>query len=74
MKRCVFCGRHRITGRSISHSHKSVKRVFYPNLQYKKIFFNGKYEKQWVCTDCLKKGKDLEGIKIKEHQIKELLS
>ncbi|MCS7184463.1 MAG: 50S ribosomal protein L28 [bacterium] len=69
MKVCVYCGKHRITGFSVSHSHKATKRVFYANLQHKKIFYNGRYQKVWVCTNCLKSAKDLNSIKVKEDLI-----
>ncbi|MBD3264120.1 MAG: 50S ribosomal protein L28 [Candidatus Omnitrophica bacterium] len=69
-RRCEICGKRALTGNSISRRGLAkkkggvgkkttgiTKRKFYPNLQPKKIFSQGKVKKILVCTKCIKSGK-----------------
>ncbi|MFO8053105.1 MAG: 50S ribosomal protein L28 [Candidatus Omnitrophota bacterium] len=69
-RKCFICGKGSISGNSISRKGKAKKqggvgkkttginkRKFHPNLQPKKIVYEGKIKKVLVCTKCLKKGK-----------------
>lgn len=49
-KQCEICNKKPQSGNSVSHSHRKVRRKFYPNLQTKKI--EGK--KITICTSCIK--------------------
>ena len=51
-KVCDICGKHAVAGRTISHSHRTVK----PNIQRVSIVKDGRRQKMNVCTRCLKKG------------------
>ncbi|HUT86085.1 MAG TPA: 50S ribosomal protein L28 [Elusimicrobiales bacterium] len=54
--RCKICGKGVTSGNSVSHSNKKTKRKFRPNLQTKKIKIDGKTQRQYVCTNCIKSG------------------
>lgn len=53
-KVCYICGKGKVSGNQISHSHIATKRTFSANLQKKSIEVDGKPEKQYICTKCLK--------------------
>ncbi|MFH1504031.1 MAG: 50S ribosomal protein L28 [Candidatus Omnitrophota bacterium] len=66
-RRCEICGKKALTGTSISRRGLAkkkggvglkttgiTKRKFFPNLQPKKAFINGKVKKILVCAKCLK--------------------
>lgn len=53
---CEICGKHPVSGHSISHSHRVTLRKFRPNIQKVTIVQNGRKKKMNVCTRCLKKG------------------
>ncbi len=55
--KCVICGKKSSSGNKISHSHKSSKRKFRPNLQKIKIVLDGKKVHNYVCTKCIKSGR-----------------
>jgi len=55
--KCVICGKKSTSGNTISHSHKSSKRKFKPNLQKIKIVLDGKKVHTYVCTRCIKSGR-----------------
>ncbi len=69
-RRCAICGKKAVTGNSISRRGLAkkkggvgkkttgiTKRKFYPNLQRKKVFINGKIKKILICAKCIKNGK-----------------
>lgn len=56
-RRCYVCGKGPITGSSISHSHRVIKRRFLPNLQKIRIATEEGMKRVYVCTKCLKAGK-----------------
>jgi large subunit ribosomal protein L28 len=55
--KCSICNKHSSSGNSISHSNKSSKRVFKPNLQKLHILLNNKKKHKYVCTSCIKSNK-----------------
>ncbi|MBC7327284.1 50S ribosomal protein L28, partial [bacterium] len=52
-----ICGKGPITGSSISHSHRVIKRRFLPNLQKVRIETEEGLKRVYVCAKCLKAGK-----------------
>ena len=54
---CEICGKKPITGNNVSHSHKSTKRRWLPNLQKVKTTKDGKTVALRVCTSCIKSEK-----------------
>ena len=53
-KTCDICGKHPITGSTISHAHNVNKRIFYPNLRTIKIGARGAGKRIKICMKCLK--------------------
>ena len=53
--RCYICGKKRVAGNSISHSGVRTKRIFSPNLQWKRIEVGGQKVRIRLCTKCLKR-------------------
>lgn len=51
---CEVCGKHPMSGRSISHAHNVNKRIFYPNLRTIKVGKNGARKRIKICMKCLK--------------------
>lgn len=69
-KRCVFCGKIPVMGRTYvrkgkprkeggggQHIARKNKRRFLPNLQPARILLNGLIKRILVCTKCIKKGR-----------------
>ena len=56
-KVCDICGKKPITGNNVSHSHKSTKRRWLPNLQKVKVKVDGETKSLRVCTSCIRSGK-----------------
>jgi large subunit ribosomal protein L28 len=67
---CVLCKKGEQTGKSVARKgqYKSkggtgskiarwTKRKFLPNLQKMRIILDGKAQRVYVCTKCIKKGK-----------------
>ncbi len=57
LTKCVICGKKSASGNKISHSHRASKRRFHANLQKLRIVLNGKNDKAYVCTSCIRSGK-----------------
>ena len=53
-KVCYICGKQRVSGNEVSHSHIATKRTFGANLQKKPVEVDGKLTKKYICTRCLK--------------------
>ncbi len=51
---CEICGKHPMSGKSITHAHNVNNRIFYPNLRTMKIEKNGINKKVKICMKCLK--------------------
>ncbi|MBI4059400.1 50S ribosomal protein L28 [Candidatus Microgenomates bacterium] len=61
--RCAICGKGKVVGRNVSHSGVHTRRVFLPNLHWKKIVLDGKKVQIKICTKCLKRMKKNAGSK-----------
>lgn len=59
-KECYVCGKSRVAGNQVSHSHIATKRTWGANLQKKPVDINGKLTKEYICTRCLKTIKNSE--------------
>jgi len=55
--KCFVCAKGSSSGNTVSHSNKSTKRLFRPNLQSLRIAVKGKKTKEYVCTACIRSGK-----------------
>lgn len=53
-KVCYICGKGKVSGNQVSHSHIETKRTWSANLQKKAIEVDGKLTKKNICTKCLK--------------------
>jgi len=56
-KICAICGKKPSFGHHRSHSMVATKRRFDPNLQRVRVLLQGKAQRAYVCTRCLKAGK-----------------
>ncbi|MDD4939369.1 MAG: 50S ribosomal protein L28 [Candidatus Omnitrophica bacterium] len=69
LKICAICGKSKAAGKSVvrkglakqkggtgSKITRSTARSFLPNLQKIRITLNGRVQKAYVCTKCIKKG------------------
>lgn len=54
-KTCEICGKHPMSGSSISHAHNVNKRIFYPNLRTVKMVVDGARKNVKICMKCLKR-------------------
>jgi large subunit ribosomal protein L28 len=62
MAKCDICGKGPQFGNKISHSHKTTKKKWLPNIQKVKVCINNSVKKINVCTKCLKAGKVKKSI------------
>jgi len=53
-KTCEVCGKHPMSGSTISHAHNVNKRKFLPNLRTIKTKTSGVTKKTKICMKCLK--------------------
>lgn len=51
---CSICGKGKMTGNNVSHSNVKTKRVTNPNIQKVQVEVDGKVQKTYVCTKCMK--------------------
>ena len=65
MKICEVFGKKVGHGNLVSHSHRSTKRIWRPNLQVMSLNVDGKEVKVRVCTKAMKtlKGKNPDQVK-----------
>jgi len=56
-RRCSICGKGPLIGNNISHAHNVTKRRFLPNLKKVRVEFDGKVQRAYVCTRCLRNDK-----------------
>lgn len=54
---CSICGKGATAGNSRSHALNITKRVFRPNIHKTTVEVNGKVEKAYVCSKCMKGSK-----------------
>lgn len=59
---CFVCGKTKVVGNQISHSHRVSKRVFKPNLQSVHALVEGQPRRIRVCTRCIRSGKVQKAI------------
>jgi large subunit ribosomal protein L28 len=55
-RECAICGKKPSTGSKISHAHNVSKRRWLPNLQKIRIELDGRSQRVYVCTRCIKGG------------------
>ena len=53
-KVCVICGKGKVSGNNVSHSHRKTKRTFEANVQKTKVEIDGTESTEYVCTRCLR--------------------
>ena len=54
-KKCDVCGKHPMSGKSVSHAHNVNNRIFYPNLRtIRTTTENGAPKRMKICMKCLK--------------------
>jgi len=69
LKKCAICGKSKWAGKSVvrkgmakskggtgSKIARATARKFLPNLQKIRVSLNGRLQKAYVCTKCIKKG------------------
>ncbi len=56
MAECYVCGKKKVSGNHVSHSHKKTKRVFKPNLQRIRVQTEKGPRRRYVCTRCIRSG------------------
>ena len=56
-KYCEVCGKGTISGHSITHSDRKIKRTWKPNVRTVTVVENGKTSRKTVCTRCIRSGK-----------------
>ena len=54
---CSVCGKGQMTGNTVSHSNIKTKRVSLPNLHKVEGEVDGKTQKVYMCTKCMKGSK-----------------
>ena len=53
-KTCEVCGKHPVSGNTVSHAHNVNKRIVFPNLRTIKANVEGTHRKIKICMKCLK--------------------
>ncbi|MBI4824070.1 MAG: 50S ribosomal protein L28 [Nitrospirae bacterium] len=53
---CRACGKKKVIGNNVSHANNRTKRQIQPNLQRMRIILDGKTERAYICTRCLRSG------------------
>lgn len=56
-KYCQVCGKGTISGNSITHSDRKIRRTWKPNVRTIAVVENGKTSRKTVCTRCMRTGK-----------------
>ncbi|MGH8104516.1 MAG: 50S ribosomal protein L28 [bacterium] len=54
-RKCHKCGKSALRGNKVSHSNRKTRRSWDPNLQEKRVFLNGKWQRIILCVKCLKR-------------------
>nr|WP_268869492.1 MULTISPECIES: 50S ribosomal protein L28 [Megasphaera] len=52
-----MCGKGKMAGMNVSHSHLKTKRTWKPNIQRVRAMVEGEVKRVNVCTRCLRSGK-----------------
>lgn len=53
-KVCAVCGKGRTSGNNVSHSNRKTKRTYGANVHKVNVEIDGKEERRYVCTRCLR--------------------
>lgn len=56
-KFCEVCGKGTVSGNSITHSDRKIKRTWKPNVRKITVVESGVSKKKFVCTRCMRSGK-----------------
>ncbi|NLN29512.1 MAG: 50S ribosomal protein L28 [Firmicutes bacterium] len=56
-RRCVVCQKQTGTGNNVSHSNRTSRRTWAPNVQKVRILVDKRPMRAYVCTRCLRAGK-----------------
>ncbi len=56
MAMCQVCGKKKVMGNNVSHANNKTKRQILPNLQRTKAIIEGRTQRVYVCTRCLRSG------------------
>ena len=56
-KVCIMCGKGKVAGNNVSHSHKKTKRTFNANVHKGTVVIDGEEREGYVCTRCLRTAK-----------------
>lgn len=59
-KVCSVCGKGKVAGKNVSHSHKKTNRTFNANVHKVTTETDGKVTREYVCTRCLRTSKKQE--------------
>ncbi len=54
---CDICDKGRLSGNTVSHSHRKGRRIWVPNLKKVKAVVDGTQKTLKVCTRCIRSGK-----------------
>lgn len=54
---CSICGKGKMSGNLVSHSNIKTRKASAPNVQKVTIELDGKAQKTYVCTKCMKGSK-----------------
>jgi len=54
MAKCEKCGKSPQFGHNVSHSKKATKRQFKPNIQRVRVMVDGREQRMYLCTRCLR--------------------
>ncbi|MCS7282815.1 MAG: 50S ribosomal protein L28 [Anaerolineae bacterium] len=54
MAKCELCGKGPQFGHNVSHSNRATKRRFNPNVQRVRVMWEGKSQRMYLCTRCLR--------------------
>jgi large subunit ribosomal protein L28 len=55
-KFCEVCGKGTVSGNSITHSDRKIKRTWKPNVRKIRVLQNGVPSRKFVCTRCIRSG------------------
>ena len=54
---CSICGKGKMSGNLVSHSEIKTRKASAPNVQKVSVEINGKTQRAYVCTRCMKGSK-----------------
>ncbi len=56
MAPCRVCGKGKTVGNNVSHANNRTKRAIYHNIQRMRVVIDGRRQRAYVCTRCLRSG------------------